>query len=255
MAFSDTFFQDDGDEPVSQMPPEKRHRVLRAALAAGILFLWDKPSRRYYSTETEQVVREATIRRFVKEIGDAAKSRLRQLTEAKTRGEISQAAWEVAMKSEIKNLHRTMAVMARGGKDQMTQRDWGRVGRVIANQNKYLNQFSDDAALGQLSDAQQIARAEIYANSAYSTYENGVAVRNLESGVTRGRRVLEESAQHCDECPDLATEEFIPIDEITPIGDTPCQANCRCTIEYEDAPPAAVPDEQQQSDIAANEAA
>ena len=216
-----------------------------------VRFLWDVARRRYISTSTGRAVKEQTVKKWVREIGDTAKQRMRSITEREVAGDISRASWELAMRDEIKNLHRTMATIARGGKEQMTQRDWGRVGNVIAKQNAYLNQFGSQVAHGQVSDAQQLARAELYANSAFSTYENAVAVRNAESGVTRARRVLEDGAAHCADCEDFATDEFIPLDEIVPIGQSECQSNCRCTIEYEDAPK----DEQQLDTVTADEAA
>ena len=228
------------------MPPEKRHAFLSAALSAGVFFVFDKLTGRYYSTETETVLSEATMKRFVSEISSAAKVRMRALTEREVAGDISRATWELAMRDEVTALHRTMAIMARGGKDQMRAQDWGRVGQVIAKQNEYLNQFGSQVAHGQVSEEQQLARSELYANSAFSTYENGVAVRQSESGVERGRRVLEDGAAHCADCEDFATEEFIPIEEIVPIGASECQANCRCTIEYEGRPT----DEQQTPDLA-----
>src|SRR5580765_5181932 len=196
-------FNDDDEEPLSQMTPEKRHRVLKAALAAGVFFIFDTTRGKYISTETERVVAEKTTRAIVIEIQQSAKQRMRAITESETRGEISRATWELAMRDEIKQLHRSMATIAKGGKEQMTQRDWGRVGQVIAKQNQYLNQFGSQVAHGEVSEAQQVARAEMYANSAFSTFENAQAVRHAESGVVRARRVLEDGAQHCEDCPDL----------------------------------------------------
>ena len=67
--------QPDLDEeiPLEDMPPEERHRVLRAALAAGVLFLWDTTRKRYISTETERMVSQQTVARWVKDIGSTAK--------------------------------------------------------------------------------------------------------------------------------------------------------------------------------------
>lgn len=226
----------DDDEPLEDMPPEKRHRVFAAAAAAGIAFIWDSTRKKYIDTSTERIVAEATLKLYVKVIGETARERMRAVTEREIAGHISRATWELAMRDEVKNLHRSMAIMARGGKDQMRAQDWGRLGNVIAKQNAYLNKFGSEVAHGMVSEEQQLARSEMYASSAYSTYENARAIAQVESGVERGRRVLEAGAQHCADCEDFATEEFIPVDEIVPIGESECQANCRCFIEYESAP-------------------
>lgn len=230
----DDFSED--DEPISEMSSEKRHRVLAAAAAAGIDFIWDSTRKVYIDTATERLVAEATLKLYVRVIGEASRERLRSITEKEVAGEISRATWELAMRSEVKQLHTTMAVLARGGKDQMRQSDWGRLGNVIAKQNAYLNKFGSEVAHGMVSEEQQLARSEMYASSAYSTFENSRAAAQQESGIERARRVLEDGAQHCEDCEDFATDDFIPIDEVVPIGESECQANCRCVIEYEDTP-------------------
>ena len=224
----------DEEIKLEDMPPEERHRVLRAALAAGVLFLWDTSRHRYISTETERMVSQQTVARRVNEISSGAKERMQGLARDKVAGRISGAEFELGMKEEIKQLHRTMGVLAKGGKEQMTAADWGRVGNVVARQNDFMLGFGADVARDQVTDAQLVNRAGQYAEAGYSTFQNMDAVSKRDAGAKLARRVLDEAAEHCEECPDLADLGWVPIEEITPIGDTTCQVNCRCTIEYSD---------------------
>jgi hypothetical protein len=224
---------DDNGEPFADKPPEERHRILRAALAAGILWLWDSSRRRYINVRTGRLVRQETLDRWITEIGEGARGRMLTLAERLNRKEISNAEWQIAMQAEIKQAHRAMAVLAKGGKAEMGPRDWGRVGQKIAAQNAYLLRFGAEIASGQVSEAQLPNRAQMYADAAYATYQNSVALRERSSGVRTARRVLDTGAQHCEDCPPLAALGWVPIDELVPIGATDCQVNCRCTIEYQ----------------------
>jgi hypothetical protein len=197
-------------------------------------FNWDVARRRYISAETGRAVRADTVNRWLREIGEGARSRMQSITARLSRGEISNGEWQLGMLREIKNGQSAMAILARGGKQQMTASDWGRVGGRIRAQNRYFLGFSSDVVAGQQSEAQMLNRAAQYADALYATYQNAVALRERAAGVTMARRVLDAGAQHCEDCPALATEEYVPIDEIVPIGDTACQVSCRCTIEYQE---------------------
>jgi hypothetical protein len=75
-------------------------------------------------------------------------------------------------------------------------------------------------------------RAGMYADAAYSTFQNNEAAREFDSGVRLGRRVCEEDGSSCDECVDAADTFFAPLDELPEIGSLQCINNCRCFFEY-----------------------
>lgn len=76
------------------------------------------------------------------------------------------------------------------------------------------------------------SRSRQYLDSVYGTYENSVKAREGEAGVLLARRVCEDDASSCSDCPELATEEFLPLDEVADIGDSSCQNQCRCYVEF-----------------------
>jgi len=202
-------------------------------------FTWDTELRRY-RYGNGRLVRQQTVDRWIREIGEGARERMLTLAERLNRNQISNAEWQIAMQAEIKQAHRAMAVLAKGGKAQMQLRDWGRVGQKIASENAYLLRFGAEIATGQVSEAQLANRAQMYADASYATYQNSIALRERGAGVRLARRVLDTGAQHCEDCPPLAALDWVPIEELVPIGATDCQVQCRCTIEYqtEAEPPA-----------------
>jgi hypothetical protein len=77
------------------------------------------------------------------------------------------------------------------------------------------------------------ARAEMYVEATYATYENNVLAREMDEGVTLGRRILEEG-DNCEDCIAAATDEFVPLSELPEIGDSVCMSRCRCEFEFGD---------------------
>lgn len=77
------------------------------------------------------------------------------------------------------------------------------------------------------------SRGRSYADAAYGTYENSVLAREGEAGAVGVRRVSEDDDKSCDDCPLLATDEYVAMDEIADIGDSQCGGNCRCWFEFE----------------------
>lgn len=76
------------------------------------------------------------------------------------------------------------------------------------------------------------SRATSYPDAAWGTYERGVKGRETDAGAVGVRRVCLDDAASCDDCPPLATEEYVGMDEIMDIGDSACMGNCRCWFEF-----------------------
>ncbi len=87
--------------------------------------------------------------------------------------------------------------------------------------------------IGKLIFGQTPSRAQMYMESVYATHENSVGDREADSGIVSGRRICEEDEASCDECVAAASEDYIPLAEITDIGSLTCLSNCRCTIEFD----------------------
>lgn len=61
-------------------------------------------------------------------------------------GDVTLGAWEEKMKQIIRELHSSVAAINKGGWDQMTWEDWGRLGPILKDQYKYLHQFAQKIA-------------------------------------------------------------------------------------------------------------
>lgn len=77
------------------------------------------------------------------------------------------------MRKELRTTYTAQYMAGRGGKNVMTQSDWGKVGNMLKGQYAYLNDFAKEIASGKLSQAQIAARAGMYTSSASQAYERG----------------------------------------------------------------------------------
>jgi hypothetical protein len=112
----------------------------------------------------------------------------------------------------------------------MTQSDYGKLGATLRFQYRKLREFAEQIKAGLLTDKEILARAALYANSARTSYYDGLDRAKQAAGYTEEMRVL-GLAEHCDDCPPLAGF-WAPIGSLPRIGATQCITNCKCTKVY-----------------------
>lgn len=130
----------------------------------------------------------------------AAKARTDALASQYARGTLNLQQWQAGMRQEICVNFVNEYMLGRGGRNNMTPGDWGRIGQRVQVQYRYLESFAAEISTGRLSDAQIAARARMYVEASSQAYERGNAA-------ARG-------------APDLP---HYPGD-----GSTQCRSNCKC---------------------------
>lgn len=87
--------------------------------------------------------------------------------------------WVLDFRQSLKETYIAEYLSARGGRDAMTQSDWGQLGAMLKKQYGYLNNFAEDIAAGKLSEGGRLrlkqvrARAAMYFESSGQAYERG----------------------------------------------------------------------------------
>jgi len=193
-------------------------------------YQWDKDKRRYIAPNGKVITMQAQ-RKIAAQIADKAAEAMTEAATAYTRGG-SFAEFAIQMRETVKNVHSSTTQLAYGGKAQMGNREQGRLGQTIKEQNKYLAGFMQDVEAGKLSNDQIISRSEMYGDAGYSSYESSVNDREKEAGMTEERSFLEPEADHCEECFDEASKGWSPIDSLIPVGERQCLVRCQCSFEY-----------------------
>lgn len=144
-------------------------------------------------------------------------------------GRIPLSDWVLSMRQEVKINYIEQYLLGIGGRNNMTQADWGRLGYAIRTQYDYLQGFADDLMNAEppLSLAQIQNRARMYIDGATAMYERanalGKGMPDLPAYPADGSQacksnckcnwdiqqtdtewvctwVLEEGAEHCETC-------------------------------------------------------
>lgn len=146
---------------------------------------WNQRARRYYVTPEGAAALGQKPGTFVSQsqlvtLRDSfineQKQRTNALATQLAAGDITVQQWTLAMREEVKINHISQYLLAHGGRDSMTQADWGRLGQKIRVQYEYLQKFAEDIAKGNLTEGQIAARARMYVESSSQSFEQGHAL-------------------------------------------------------------------------------
>ena len=182
----------------------------------------------------------STVRSYLDRTLDGHARAISDLTEQLRDRTITLGQWERAMREELKHLHIYSATMAKGGTMQLSQADYGRIGRELRDQYEYLRQFADDIASGkQAIDGRLAARAKLYAQSGRVSYHATERAEMQVRGYDLEENVL-AAAEHCSGCLAETARGPVPIGSLVPIGQRPCRTNDRCRIRYSNSRTGAV---------------
>lgn len=198
----------------------------------GTPFTWDRGAGRYRGPGGRFVSRKLVRVALDKTLENTGK-RMNQLADDLRKGKVSLDEWLIGMRENVKAVHLYSTAAAKGGWDQLTQKDFGRVGRIVRDQYVYLDRFAADIAAGELSlDGRFTTRVRMYIESGRRTYYDALdQLVNALGDFDQERSVL-HPADHCDQCVDQAERSWQARGEMIPIGERTCLSHCRCTKEY-----------------------
>lgn len=168
---------------------------------------------------------------------------MEKLTRDLYAGRMNLPTWERLFATEMKNAALQQAALAKGGWQNMTSADFGRVGRFLREQYKFLDGFAKDIKAGRylnakgqppMSPQQAYARSRLYGQAGRQAYwvQRGQVMK--EVGRTQERRIARGDGRTCGNCEELARLGWRPIGTLPAPGGPPCKGLtlCRCEKEY-----------------------
>lgn len=200
-------------------------------------FEWVKNAARYRDKKTKSFVKVNDVRKWADESIEATQQ---VVIDASQNANADPQGWRDTMRDEIKGEYIRQYLAGKGGRNNMTQADWGSVGGMIADQYRYLGDFYDEVRTGDLSDAAIAARSAMYINSAREAFNVAMRRVHKKAGYKEKRWVL-TIAEHCKNCPILAALGWVSIDFKYKVdgriaepgnGATQCLTNCKCRLEF-----------------------
>lgn len=199
-------------------------------------FQYSKSTGNYRYKSSGHRVEPATVNGWIDNLAEKTKENLGRIAEEHRAGKINLADWVIQTGEEIRNAHRAVAIIAAGGRDNMTPSDWGFVGSQVKRELQYLNGFAN-AVENRPADSTLttafVSRAKSYGAAVYETYGKAMARRIVRQGqADTEQNELEPGAEHCADCLDATAQGRVPLGTLTPIGDRECGPKCRCRIIY-----------------------
>lgn len=183
------------------------------------------------------------IRAIIDKLTDYVTKRTKTLGAKVDAGEITTAAFNVEMRELLKSAHIIAASVGKGGRQQMTFSDWGKVGRKLNWQYKYLDRFTKKLERKVLSKANTVNRARTYVNAVYISYaqmfqESQMVSLEPSGDQTKDENILVRLITNSDEgCPECAADEaegWMKPEDMQELGTRICGDFCRCTLEFGD---------------------
>lgn len=193
---------------------------------------WSGAVARFRDPDTGRWITRVQVRAWLDKFIAASQANIQDASTSYREGTIALDAWQAIIRDEIKDSHLMAEALARGGWNQLTQADFGRVGQRVREQYKYLGAFTEQMRSGDARlDGAFLARAKMYSASARSAFYQSQSAVLADAGYTKERSLL-HPAEHCADCVNESERGWVPIGELIPIGERQCLNNDRCTVEY-----------------------
>jgi hypothetical protein len=202
-------------------------------------FYWNANSQRYHyanGNKKGQFVREKDVVRITEKAIEYELQVGNKITKDLLSGKINVSTWEQKTAQSIRNLAIYQYSLGIGGIKQMDWRDHAEISGKVNLQYQYLRGFSRDIIQGNLSEAQILARVQMYYNKTRHFYEDGRLEGHARNGFLWERRVL--AAFHsCDDCVRYSGVGWVKIGTLPNPGENcQCRANCKCVKYYSKSP-------------------
>jgi HPt (histidine-containing phosphotransfer) domain-containing protein len=144
-------------------------------------------------------------------------------------GQITAAQFASAMEEVISDAHIAAGALAGGGFSNINAIE-EKVQDKLAAELTYLDNFM--AQLEDLTPAQIDARAQMYGQATWGTYQQIQREEAAVLGYSEERNILANNSDSCDECIEYTDLEWVEIGTLPPVGQRACFSHCNCYIEY-----------------------
>lgn len=196
-------------------------------------FRFDPTVGRYRSPRSGRYVAAAEIRRAVEAVIQKSARRVEALSGQLRAGSLTLDEWALALRAESKSSHLAAALAAKGGREAMTQGDYGALGQRLRREYQYLARFTEQIAAGSLPlDGRFTRRAASYALASRAVFSEAERQARMAAG-DRFERNLLTPGESCESCKAATAAGLVPIGSLPPIGSRTCLHNCRCQIVYQ----------------------
>jgi hypothetical protein len=189
-------------------------------------------------TRNGQPVPPTEIALLIEAEQQALTRRFETATEAYLAGDITLEEWERRLADDSKTGFVIIALLIFGGLALLARNPrgsaiWGTTGAALREHIGGIAGYGQRLAEGLRSPAQLRGYVKYKARGIRPIAAQLKKDSAIALGFNEGRRFLDPTARHCVQCPGYERTDWVPIDEIVPLGvGCDCRGRCRCSIQY-----------------------
>ena len=192
-------------------------------------YQFNPKNRTYY--DGKRAIPRSQIRGWLKDANEAQRKRLEKIGKAFSSGKINRSEAELRAIAEITKHNSAVAVIANGGREQMTAKAWGRAGSTaVKPERAFLRELFLSYDRGDVSKEKLASRLGNYADAPGRYYEGLFRDYAKDAGLKKEKNVLGGSEKSCSECPSLSAMGEVAIGTLPPCGSRACGPGCNCSI-------------------------
>ena len=198
--------------------------------------VWN-PNRGVYTLDGQTVTAEQ-MRELVTVESAALSTKLAIATDNYLDNDSTLDTWQTTFAEDQKDSIISVVLLAIGGVTAALQNPgaraiWSQAGRLLRDEFTGVRIFTEKTDNEERSEAQARNYGDYKARSVRPAFEQARKSILGFIGFNEGRRFLDPTADHCPDCPNHERLDWVPIDEIVPVGfDCRCRGRCRCSVQY-----------------------
>lgn len=159
-------------------------------------------------------------------------TRYQRRTQLMLGGRLSLEQWQQQMGRDIVRSHIRMAQGGAGTAQQLTPAHIRALRQRVRDELGALAGFAEQLRAGEVSERMALYRAGRYGQNAGAAFWEAQMLSHSD-GRWLARRTLDPTARHCKECPGYEQREWVPVDQVVPVGTAcSCRGFCRCICTY-----------------------
>lgn len=209
------------------------------AEASSIPYRWNPTTGRYYGADG-RFVSLAEVRSALDHAIVSAATEAEGLVKFLNEGTLGLLEWQRLMQVIVKDTQIYAGAVAAGGYNNVGPEELTEIIASVGEQYQFLADWTSqlydrlsnaDEAAKQETEKAMMARARMYPSASRGLFDKVYRRGQKRRGYDEERSIL-HPAEHCNQCVAEAQLGWVPIGEVTPIGQRTCLSNCKCTIEY-----------------------
>lgn len=195
-------------------------------------FSFDKRTQRYRYKDSGKFLSKEAVRNLTRKSIEHLKPDVRTITQQLIDREITVAQWEEQTRNVLRRLHTWQYTLGIGGIRNFTPSDRGVLNNILKKEWKYLRRLAKEINEGKLSEAQLLARVDLYVNNTDKSMSKAAFKAHKRAGYKWEQRIR-TAMESCQECINYETAGWQPIGTLPDPGEQcTCKANCKCYKEF-----------------------